>query len=57
MNEHHDIGVAVDVDIDVHKENYRKLFLGLKKDSDQLLTELRALKAANPTFAARITAI
>ena len=57
MNEHHDLGVAVDVDIETHKQDYRKLYLGLKKDSDSLVADLRALKASNPAFGARITAI
>jgi hypothetical protein len=33
------------------------LFLGLKRDSDQLLSELRALKQANPSLGGKITAI
>lgn len=41
-------GVAVDVDFNEHQEKYNKLYNNLKKDTRDLLSELRAMKKAHP---------
>lgn len=41
-------GVAVDVDFNEHREKYNKLYNNLKKDTRDLITELKAMKKAHP---------
>lgn len=41
-------GVAVDVDFNEHQEKYNKLKSGLKKNSEALIGDLKAMKNSNP---------
>jgi hypothetical protein len=41
-------GVAVDIEFSEHQAQYNKLYGNLKKDTDALIIELRAMKKANP---------
>jgi len=57
LSETHDAGVAVDVDINVHQENYSRLYSSFRADTDRLLSDLTSLKASNPSYNDRITSI
>lgn len=50
-------GVAVDVDFNEHQEKYNKLKSGLRKDSQALIGDLKAMKKSNPELAEKLSAI
>lgn len=50
-------GVAVDVDFQEHQEKYDKLYKGLKKDTRDLIAELKAMKRAHPELSEKISAL
>lgn len=50
-------GIAVDVDFNQHQEKYNKLYKGLKKDTKDLISELKAMKKAHPQLSDKISAL
>ena len=50
-------GVAVDVDFNEHQKQYNKLYSNLKKDTQALIGELKAMKNSNPELAEKLSSI
>lgn len=50
-------GVAVDADFNDHQAQYNKLYKSFKKDSDSLVTDLKALRKTHPELTEKLESV